>query len=89
MTLSALGFVQYIGPTIMLLLSVFVFKESVSAGSAHRLRAHLDGARSIWCGIGSRHENRKGGLTAKASRYRHNGETILSCMTNRNTSIKP
>ncbi|EHB66627.1 EamA family transporter RarD [Paenibacillus lactis] len=30
MTLSTLGFVQYIGPTIMLLLSVFVFKESVS-----------------------------------------------------------
>ncbi|MEI0736098.1 hypothetical protein VQ056_04600 [Paenibacillus sp. JTLBN-2024] len=30
MTLSALGFVQYIGPTIMLLLSVFVFKGSVS-----------------------------------------------------------
>ncbi|MMZ68463.1 hypothetical protein D1872_311560 [compost metagenome] len=30
MALSTLGFVQYIGPTIMLLLSVFVFKESVS-----------------------------------------------------------
>ncbi|GAK40813.1 EamA family transporter RarD [Paenibacillus urinalis] len=30
MPLSTLGFVQYIGPTIMLLLSVFVFKESVS-----------------------------------------------------------
>ncbi len=30
MTLSTLGFVQYIGPTIMLVLSVFVFKESVS-----------------------------------------------------------
>lgn len=30
MTLSTLGFVQYIGPTIMLLLSIFVFKESVS-----------------------------------------------------------
>jgi len=30
MALSALGFVQYIGPTIMLVLSVFVFKESVS-----------------------------------------------------------
>ncbi|MEK4118590.1 EamA family transporter RarD [Paenibacillus sp. FSL W8-0919] len=30
MTLSTLGFVQYIGPTIMLLLSVFVFKEFVS-----------------------------------------------------------
>ncbi|MFH5183757.1 EamA family transporter RarD [Paenibacillus sp. TAB 01] len=31
MALSSLGFVQYIGPTIMLLLSVFVFKESVSS----------------------------------------------------------
>lgn len=31
MPLSTLGFVQYIGPTIMLLLSVFVFKESVSS----------------------------------------------------------
>ena len=31
MALSTLGFVQYIGPTIMLLLSVFVFKESVSS----------------------------------------------------------
>lgn len=30
MSLSALGFVQYIGPTIMLLLSIFVFKETVS-----------------------------------------------------------
>lgn len=30
MALSTLGFVQYIGPTIMLLLSIFVFKESVS-----------------------------------------------------------
>lgn len=30
MALSALGFVQYIGPTIMLVLSVFVFKEAVS-----------------------------------------------------------
>lgn len=30
MSLSTLGFVQYIGPTIMLLLSVFVFKETVS-----------------------------------------------------------
>ncbi|WP_434749536.1 EamA family transporter RarD [Paenibacillus amylolyticus] len=30
MTLSTLGFVQYIGPTIMLILSIFVFKESVS-----------------------------------------------------------
>ncbi|MBO2944441.1 EamA family transporter RarD [Paenibacillus sp. F411] len=30
MSLSTLGFVQYIGPTIMLLLSVFVFKEAVS-----------------------------------------------------------
>lgn len=30
MSLSTLGFVQYIGPTIMLILSVFVFKESVS-----------------------------------------------------------
>lgn len=30
MPLSTLGFVQYIGPTIMLLLSIFVFKESVS-----------------------------------------------------------
>lgn len=30
MELSTLGFVQYIGPTIMLLLSLFVFKESVS-----------------------------------------------------------
>lgn len=30
MELSTLGFVQYIGPTIMLLLSVFAFKESVS-----------------------------------------------------------
>ncbi|WP_150266091.1 EamA family transporter RarD [Paenibacillus tepidiphilus] len=30
MPLSTLGFVQYIGPTIMLVLSVFVFKESVS-----------------------------------------------------------
>jgi chloramphenicol-sensitive protein RarD len=30
MSLSTLGFVQYIGPTIMLLLSIFVFKESVS-----------------------------------------------------------
>ncbi|KOY17828.1 hypothetical protein AMS66_03580 [Paenibacillus xylanivorans] len=31
MAFSTLGFVQYIGPTIMLLLSVFVFKESVSS----------------------------------------------------------
>ncbi|CAI6083275.1 Protein RarD [Paenibacillus sp. JJ-100] len=30
MSLSTLGFVQYIGPTIMLILSIFVFKESVS-----------------------------------------------------------
>lgn len=30
MSLSTLGFVQYIGPTIMLFLSIFVFKESVS-----------------------------------------------------------
>ncbi|MDQ0169390.1 EamA family transporter RarD [Paenibacillus tundrae] len=30
LSLSTLGFVQYIGPTIMLVLSVFVFKESVS-----------------------------------------------------------
>lgn len=30
MSLSTLGFVQYIGPTIMLILSVFVFKETVS-----------------------------------------------------------
>lgn len=30
LSLSTLGFVQYIGPTIMLLLSVFVFKETVS-----------------------------------------------------------
>lgn len=30
MSLSTLGFVQYIGPTIMIILSVFVFKESVS-----------------------------------------------------------
>ncbi|GIO43759.1 EamA family transporter RarD [Paenibacillus apis] len=30
MSLSTLGFVQYIGPTIMLLLSIFMFKESVS-----------------------------------------------------------
>lgn len=30
LSLSTLGFVQYIGPTIMLILSVFVFKESVS-----------------------------------------------------------
>ncbi len=30
MALSALGFVQYIGPTIMLILSVFVFNETVS-----------------------------------------------------------
>ncbi|WP_405110867.1 EamA family transporter RarD [Paenibacillus sp. FSL K6-1217] len=31
MAFSTLGFVQYIGPTIMLLLSIFVFKESVSS----------------------------------------------------------
>ncbi|MBB6020815.1 chloramphenicol-sensitive protein RarD [Paenibacillus sp. JGP012] len=30
MSLSTLGFVQYIGPTIMLILSIFVFKEFVS-----------------------------------------------------------
>ncbi|MFP4974428.1 EamA family transporter RarD [Paenibacillus sp. CN-4] len=30
MPLSTLGFVQYIGPTIMLILSIFVFKETVS-----------------------------------------------------------
>ncbi|MEK5448598.1 EamA family transporter RarD [Paenibacillus sp. FSL R7-0331] len=30
MPLTTLGFVQYIGPTIMLILSVFVFKETVS-----------------------------------------------------------
>ncbi|WP_458124009.1 EamA family transporter RarD [Paenibacillus sp. Z3-2] len=30
MSLSTLGFVQYIGPTIMLILNVFVFKETVS-----------------------------------------------------------
>lgn len=30
MSLSTLGFVQYIGPTIMLVLSIFVFKETVS-----------------------------------------------------------
>lgn len=30
LSLSTLGFVQYIGPTIMLLLSIFVFKETVS-----------------------------------------------------------
>ncbi|WP_258298148.1 hypothetical protein [Paenibacillus peoriae] len=30
MSLSTLGFVQYIGPTIMLFLSVFMFKESAS-----------------------------------------------------------
>ncbi len=30
LSLSTLGFVQYIGPTIMLVLSVFVFKEAVS-----------------------------------------------------------
>lgn len=30
MALSSLGFVQYIGPTIMLVLSAFVFKESIS-----------------------------------------------------------
>lgn len=30
MSLSTLGFVQYIGPTIMLILSVFVFKKTVS-----------------------------------------------------------
>ena len=53
MALSTLGFVQYIGPTIMLLLSVFVFKESVSS-------VLLVGFALIWTalvarGIGSQH----------------------------------
>lgn len=43
------------------------------AGSARRLRAHLDSTRRIRCGIGSRFETREGELTVKALLYRHNG----------------